>query len=175
MGGKILFANSDLIVLPPPLSKDADILSSYWSWLVKKLDVPEGVPYPIVKVEALPANRLMGLVYPTSNNKHSFFGIIISHREINRAKAGLELEVLGNVAHEIVHYLRLLEGHNWNYKLPAYREKTNANEHCNPEFMKMVRHFGSFIWNTYHSKNAVRAINQSVSRSCWEEGQILNK
>ena len=123
MGNKILSANSDLILLPPPLNKDADVLSSYWSWLVKKLNVPQGVPYPIIKVEALPANKLMGLVYPTADNKHSFFGIIISFRQLNRAKAGYELEVLANVAHEIVHYLRLLEDHNWDYELPAYREK----------------------------------------------------
>ena len=41
------------------------------------------------------------------------------------------------------------------------------------EFQKLVRHIGTIIWNTCHSASAVRSINRSVDRACWEKGEIL--
>ena len=113
-------------------------------------------------------------MFPTFQDPQMPLHIIISKREMKRAEDGSDLEVLGNVAHEIVHYFILLSDHNWDHTQPEFLRRNNAKEHCDPEFMRLVRHFGTFVWNAYHSNYTVRAINQTVSRSCWEEGQILN-
>mgnify|MGYP005630664549 FL=1 len=169
-----VMANDNFIPLPSPLNKDADILTYYWDWLTEELNAPLNIPYPSIKVGDLPANKLMGLMFPTFNNPQTPLEIIISKREMNRSENGFDLEVLGNVAHEIVHYLLLLSDHNWDHTQSEFMLRNNAKEHCDPEFMRLVRHFGTFVWNAYHSNYTVRAINQTVSRSCWEEGQILN-
>lgn len=171
---KSALATTSLIPLPSPLSKDADILTFYWDWLVEELNAPPNFPYPEIKVGDLPANKVMGLMFPTFQDPQMPLHIIISKLEMKRAEDGSDLEVLGNVAHEIVHYFILLSDHNWDHTQPEFLRRNNAKEHCDPEFMRLVRHFGNFIWNAYHSDNIVRAIKKSVNRSCWEEGQILN-
>lgn len=168
-----LVPTAKAIDLPKVLAHDANLFDRYWSWLELELEAPANLPAPKIAVEPLPHNVRMALFYPTQQQPDTEIRIVISPRTIDRAAAGQNLEVLGELAHEVVHYLLLISENNWDYRRSPFQ--IAAHHHCDQEFRRLTRKIGEFIWHSYHSSDAVRHINQMVQRSCWEDGHALGQ
>ena len=113
----------------------------------------------------------MVLQFPTEAAPHRELRIIASVRSIERAAAGEELIVIGELGHELVHFVLLLKENDWD---PSRRPMENRiHHHCDPTFMRLARHVGTIIWDSYHSNDAVRSIDHMVRLSCWRDGHRI--
>ncbi len=110
----------------------------------------------------------MAMVFPTRNNPERVLLIVMSPHALDRAASGQRLRVLGERAHEVVHYLLLLAENDWNHS--ARVPIDDAHHHCDPTFQCLTRHMGRILWDAYHSNSVVRAIDHMVQLSCWEDG-----
>jgi hypothetical protein len=155
------------------LAINAELFDRYWRWLKVEVSAPTDLPEPLVQVEPLPSQAKMALFYPTAQSPETRLRIVISPRAIQRAKAGKRLEVLGELAHEVVHYMLLLNENGWNHESPTFN--LAEHHHCDLEFQRLTKHVGTVIWNAYHSADAVRAIESMVQRSCWTDGHRIGE
>ncbi|MBL94453.1 MAG: hypothetical protein CMF70_04030 [Magnetovibrio sp.] len=80
--------------------------------------------------------------------------------------------MLGKIAHELVHYVKLLKDNNSEPDSAAFFGWPHG--HCNKIYQKLVGQMGLINWNAYHSIKAVRDIDQMIQRVCWKRGKALN-
>jgi len=157
--------------LPGPLARDSDLLHRYWSWILTETGAPRGLPAPRITVEPLPRSVKMGLFFPTTARPDQSLRVVVAPRTLDRAAAGQRLEVLGELAHELVHYVLLLSENHWDETRDSF--SNDVHHHCDPTFQRLTRHIATILWNAYHSSNAVRAIDHMVRKACWEDGHRL--
>lgn len=167
------YAFSRVLKVPDAVAEDGDLLIQYWSWLSVETGAPDYLPAPDVVVEKLPNNIRMGLFHPTRFEPDNQLRIVISPRAIDRADGDERLIVVSEIAHELVHYFLLMKEHEWAYE--RIRFEPARHGHCDAEFQRLTRHIGQIIWNAYHSNTVLRAVEQMVHRSCWEEGDQLSR
>lgn len=159
------------VSLPQVLEYDADLFDRYWRWVTAELGAPANLPAPRITVEPLPRGAKMALFFPTAGNPQRALRIAMSPRSLDRAANGERLRVIGELAHEVVHYLLLLSENGWVYSGRALRN--DVHHHCDRTFQRLTRQVGAFLWDAYHSDSVVRAIDQMVRLSCWKDGQRL--
>lgn len=165
-------ALTKVLKIPEAVAQDTDLLIQFWSWMSVETGAPDYLPAPDVVVEELPNNIRMGLFYPTRFERDRQLRVVISKRAINRAVGDERLIVISEIAHELVHYFLLMKEHDWAYE--RIRFEPARHGHCDEEFQRLTRHIGLIIWSAYHSNNVLRAVDQMVRRSCWEEGDQLS-
>lgn len=158
--------------LPKSLSVDTDLIEIYWQWLKVETTAPADTPIPDIVIEDLPSNAKMALFYPTQFKPDEALRITISERAIERAKAGDRLLVLSELAHELVHYILLMQEHKWAFS--RYRFDIARHGHCDPEFQRLSKEIGQVIWQAYHSDALLRDVAQMVQKACWENGHVLS-
>ena len=76
--------------------------------------------------------------------------------------------MLGELAHEVVHDLLLLEEDNWDHSARVL--KNDVHHNCDPTFQRLTRHIGNILWDAYYSSSVARAIDHMVQLSCCEDG-----
>ncbi len=158
--------------LPYPLDQERYLFERYWEWLKVELNAPPKLPWPTMEIEPLPPTVKMAFSFPTADEPWQKTRIIISPRAIDRASGSERLTVVGEVAHEIVHYALVLLENNWDVE--AHVLKNDKHHHCNHDFMRLTGKIADFIWDTYHSNDAVRSINHMVQFACWRDGHEIS-
>lgn len=156
---------------PAPFDAEDDLLGRYWTWLKLKLGAPEDFPLPPITVEPLPVNVRMAFVFPTEGAPWQELRIALSPRAVDRFAGDERLVVVGELAHELVHYAMVLQENRWNLRAPVM--VNHVPHHCDPGYMDLTRRMGGFIWDVYHSPDAVRGVEMMVRRACWREGNGL--
>ncbi|MGI9464407.1 MAG: hypothetical protein ACR2OM_10725 [Aestuariivirgaceae bacterium] len=164
-------ASAGEINLPQPLHHDADLFNLYWTWVKAQTGAPPGLPAPLVSVEPLPSGVKMALFFPTANNRQRSLRIAVSPQAIDRAAAGARLQVIGELAHELVHYVLLLSENGWRHRSAEFIN--DVHHHCDHTFQRLTRHVATILWNAYHSSDVMRGIDHMVQLSCWEDGHRL--
>lgn len=159
--------------LPEPFNEEIYILERYWAWLKSEVDAPADLPWPRVEVGPLPRTVKMAFFFPTENAPWQKTRIVISPRSVDRAKGSERLSVVGELAHEIVHYVMLLEENGWHLDAEVLRNE--IHHHCDHSFMRLTRQIAHFIWEVYHSNDAVRSVHQMVHLACWRDGHVLSE
>ncbi len=161
--------------LPRPLDAEAALVERYWGWLKAEVGAPEDLPWPVIDVAPLPRTVRMAFQYPTSRAPWHDLRIIMSPRSVDRAAGSDRLVVVGELAHELVHYVLILSENGWDLSLPHYSDE--AHDHCSAEFMRLNRQVGRFIWDVYHSNDTVRSIDHMVHLACWRDAHrvVLNR
>ena len=159
--------------LPPPLDQEAHLIERYWTWLKEEAGAPANFPWPSIHIEPLPRTVSMAFVFPTHEAPWHEARIVMSPRSIDRANGPDRLTVVGELAHEMVHYILVLAENGWN--LDAGVLKNEVHHHCDDEFMRLTRQVGDFIWKVYHSNDAVRSIDQMVRLACWRDGHMIGR
>lgn len=160
------------IILPPPLKEESYIIERYWSWLKTEVDAPADFPWPRVDIEPLPRAVKMAFVFPTEEAPWHQTRIVISPRTADRASGPERLSVVGEFAHEMVHYVLVLAENDWN--LDADTLRNEVHHHCDQEFMRLTTKIADFIWEVYHSNDAVRSVHHMVHLACWRDGHALS-
>lgn len=163
-------ANSP-VVLPAPLDRDAALVERYWTWLKAEVGAPTDLPWPMIEVAPLPSTVRMAFVFPTEEVPWHRTRIVISPRSVDRATGPDRLMVLGELAHEMVHYVLLLAENRWDVGAEVLHN--DVHHHCDREFMRLTRRIADFIWETYHSADTVRAIDYMVHQACWRDGHFI--
>ena len=164
-------AGAGSVSLPQPLAYDSDLFDRYWQWAKTELQAPQDLPAPLITVEPLPQAVKMAFYFPTAAYPQERLRIVMSPRALDRAATGERLRVLGELAHEVAHYLLLLSENDWQHRSRAFRN--DIHHHCDPTFQRLIRHVGTILWSAYHSNSVVRAIDHMVQRSCWEDGHRI--
>jgi hypothetical protein len=164
-------AASDALRLPPPLDRDAGLVARYMDWLAAETGAPAGLTWPQVTVEPLPKTVRMGFFFPTGDTPDREMRIVLSPRSLDRAAADEQLVVLGELAHELSHYILLMAENGWDTGRESYADA--VHHHCDPGFQRLTRGMGEVIWQTYHSNDALRSIDAMVSRACRRDGAML--
>jgi hypothetical protein len=165
--------SSSEVDLPMPLDLEADLVTRYWSWLLEEVDAPPGLPWPRIEIAPLPRTVRMAFVYPTSDVPWQEMQIVMSVRSIDRAAGPEHLVVVGELAHELVHYVLVLKENGWDVSGETFRQA--EHHHCQPEFMRLTRQVGQFIWDVYHSPASVRSVEHMVRLACWRDGHQIGK
>jgi hypothetical protein len=160
-------ANSK-IELPPPLDEETFLIERYWSWLKAEVDAPSDLPWPRIDIEPLPRTVRMAFIFPTAEAPWRQTRIVISPRSVDRAAGSERLSVVGELAHEIVHYVLILAENGWDFEADIMRN--DVHHHCDHEFMRLTRQIANFIWVTYHSNDAIRSVDHMVQLACWRDG-----
>lgn len=160
-------------ILPPPLDINTALVLRYWDWLKTETGAPADLPLPRILVEPLPPNVRMAFSFPTAEAPWREMRVIVSPLTIDRATHGQRLEVLGELAHELVHYILVLEENGFELGRDVYLNE--IHHHCDPRFQSLTRYVGDVIWQAYHSNDAVRAIDGMVLRACWRDGHRLSR
>lgn len=156
------------VLLPPPFDEENMIIERYWSWLKSEVGAPPNLPWPRIEIEPLPRAVRMAFVFPTQEAPWRETRIVISPRSIDRASGPERLSVVGEFAHELVHYVLVLAENRWDFEAETLRN--DVHHHCDDEFMRLTRQIADFIWDTYHSNDAVRSIDHMVRLACWRDG-----
>ena len=170
LSGTCIAATRDLQVLAE-LQQDSDLLDHFWVWLKQETGAPDYLPAPDISIEPLPNNNKMALLYPTVFDADVALRVVISPNTLQRAVGDGRLLVLSELAHELVHYVLLLQEHDWQYAL--FRFNKAQHGHCDAEFQRLNRHIAEIIWQSYHSNVTVRAVDQLIQKACWESGHQL--
>lgn len=160
-------------LLPEPLDRNQEVFDRYWSWLLVETGAPADLPWPAMTVETLPTLVRMAFFFPTPSDPDRAMRIVLSPRSIARARGGEQLVVLGEVAHEIVHYVLLMQENDWAFDRPFFENA--VHHHCDAEFQRLVAHVGSVLWSAYHSRDTIRAIDHMVQFACWRDGHRLGQ
>jgi hypothetical protein len=165
-------AAADVLWLPPPLDAQAALIGRYADWLTAEAGAPAGLGWPPVTIEPLPRAVRMAFVFPTPQAPGQQMRIILSPHSIDRAAGGQMLAVLGELAHELSHYVLLMAENGWQTDRQVF--VNTVHHHCDPEFQRLSAGMGPVIWRTYHSADAVRAIDHMVGLACWRDGHDLS-
>lgn len=160
------FATS--VPLPAPLNEEMMVIERYWSWLKMETGAPANLTWPRIKVEPLPRTVRMAFFFPTEEAPWRETRIAVSPRSIDRAAGPHRLAVVGELAHELVHYVLVLKENGWVADAATYRN--DRHHHCDPEFKRLTREIAVFLWNTYHSNEAVRSVEHMIQLACWRDG-----
>lgn len=159
------------VSLPQPLDEESVLVERYWIWLKAQVGAPADLPWPHIEIEPLPRTVRMAFVFPSEAAPWIQTRVILSPGAIDRAAGPQRLEVIGELAHEIVHYVLVMEENDWVIDAATY--KNDVHQHCDPEFMRLNRQISKFIWDTYHSNDAIRSIDHMVQLACWRDGHNL--
>lgn len=157
--------------LPSPFDNERDLIGRYWAWLKAELDAPPDLPWPKIYVEPLPHTVSMAFVFPTLDEPWRKTRIVISPRAIDRANGSERLVTVGELAHEMVHYIMVLSENGWDFDAEILRNE--VHHHCDKEFMRLTQKIVDFIWEIYHSNDAIRSISHMVQLACWRDGHAV--
>lgn len=164
---------SDEISLPSPLDAERVLAERYWDWLRQEVGAPPDLPWPRIDVEPLPPTVRMAFAYPTAQTPWQTTRILISPRAIDRAAGPEHLVVFGELAHELAHYVLVMRENGWNHTGTELNDA--VHHHCSPEFMRLTRKAGDFIWQVYHSPASVRSVERMVRLACWRDGHLVDR
>lgn len=159
------------IELPSPFDQERDLIDRYWSWLTTEVNAPPHLPWPRIVVEPLPTTVRMAFVFPSEEAPWRKMRVVLSPRSVDRAAGPDRLIVVGELAHELVHYVLVLAENEWDVDAEIFRN--DVHHHCDLEFMRLTRQIADFIWNIYHSNDAVRSVNHMVDLACWRDGHEI--
>ncbi|SDJ48058.1 hypothetical protein SAMN04488026_101836 [Aliiruegeria lutimaris] len=153
--------------LPPPFDEEIYLIERYWTWLKAEVNAPLSVLWPRIEIEPLPKTVRMAFVFPTEAAPWQETRIVISPRTVDRAAGPDRPAGIGELAHEVVHYILVLSENVWDAEADVLRN--DRLHHCDHEFMRLSRKVSYFIWEVYHSNDAVRSVHRMVNLACWRD------
>lgn len=160
-----------VVQVPTPLDAEAFLIERYWQWLKAETGAPADLPWPEITVEPLPPTVRMAFVFPTPEARSQAKRVVLSPRAIDRAAGADRLVVVGELAHELVHYVLVMKENRWRYRAPTFLNR--RHHHCDTEFQRLTRGIGTLFWEVYHSMDAVRSVEHMVRQACMRDGHKL--